>query len=1733
MTKISKNKLLICLTMILIISVIIFFPYSKNFNNTSEALIEGLSGNKFVITGLVGNTPSHYFVNDNNESTLQNTQVKDTGQTHYSIVPTENNLSYYSGWAELSVTTDINELIKKGLVYAEASAIITTKKSNSQSNIKITLSQGENSVYVQSNNSANETSSITTDLLLLTDSSRIKFTFETVGNGSSSEKSDFIMAMPTIRLYTIINDVYLQNEDEEVTPGQVIILDAYNEITNVNNVKGNFLSYSKVNHQIKYEFISGENYVNIMGSSLYLSNDLPDGTIIQFRAYCYKSSKTDEIIYSDKTVTLKVNASQVKVSIMTDFENPASIVGNGLYYNGDIISLNIVSINTGFIFDGWYINGELETTKYKLSRYVVKAGDNIYAKFTKSISIAGVEVIGKVYDGTTEIDTNNIKYIFNGVEDNHQLDIQGITVSYVNASAGTNKALEFKYGEVSLIGENSDIYKLSSQIVPVSYATIYPRNVEIYPDIVTKQYGDSDPSINYSAKNVINDETLLGKLGREPGEEIGEYIYTLGTLTTSNPNYTFQIINNGAKFTILKRQLSLKDVYVEDKIYDKTVNASVVAGLANVVNNENVFVSLTGNFVSYDVGNSIDVVVDTNSIILQGEDKEHYILECDEIILKGNILPREVKVKANETNAIYGEDINFSYNIEGLIEGDKLGCILSISDNDVGQYDINLISHSNSNYTINYVSSKCNILPKDLIVYADAGEKIYGDSDPLLTYTTNGLINNDILDGNLDREKGENVGEYNILVGSLYNKNYNIILESNLFTITERQITAKITFINKIYDGKYKVDYIVSFDNNILQDEFILTLDATSLNKDCGKTEVDYKFISIEGNGIQNYTFNYEYLNNEILIERRDIQIVIESATKIYGDNDPTFNYTANNIIDGDILIGNIKRNLGEDVGQYTFYLDTLNNENNPNYNITLKSSSLFTIIPKNLIITTNDYEKIFGDEDPTFEIILADGENLCFDDTFESVFNGKLIREDGEYVGVYNYLTSELSTNKNYTFTMDEKKLFIINKRPVTVICDLATKIYGDEDPIYSYYVENEVEEEKLILDIKREYGEDVGKYKLVLSTISDSRYSITFVSNYLEILPSNITVKAESKVKVYGDEDPVFTVIVTSGLLKNNDILTNISNGDMIRQAGENVGSYTISQGTFNLGNNYNLTFENSDLYIIEEEINIKANYTSKSYGDQDPIIMFSINYGELKFNDTFIGSLSRDSGENVGKYNITIGTLRINENYKITLTSNIFEINKKTIEVIPTKTNKIYGDEEPIITYQLIGDIVDGDEFTGGIYRDLGEGSGENVGSYDIVCTLYNPNYNITFDKYYFEIVARNITIKADDKEIIYGSEEPELTYQIVEGNLVGEDKIGGSLYRIPGNNVGTYAIRSSLNLGKNYILSFINGTLTINPLDIKIEINNHEKIYGQLDPTFQYSIIEGELINGDILHGSITRAKGEDVGNYLLTSNIYNSNYNIEANQAYLTITPKDVYLVLSVYDKVYDGTTIAYIRNPYVTGLIDEDVVLLYDKENCARFETSQVGNNINVSLNNISLFGSKASNYHLIYPENITANITNPVLEDNGVKLESKEQAILYDGLKLNYSSSDIDNEIIKIEKHKSLLSYDIWLEGDETITELNSTVTLTIKVADNILDFNNIYVYLVDDDGNTELVSSYKENGNLIITTSNLGKFIITTDNDGWIDYSAYIGLGLVVLAAIITTIIMFVKKRKNKRSK
>ena len=1729
--KFLNSKILILLLSLLSIFFFlsIFYPISQ-----VKADIEAISGNNYVLTAGIGNTNQHYFRDKSNNSTLVNAKASNEGGDYYSLVPTSGLLlgKTSSGYAIVRTTNDINVLIEKGVVYAQVTFSFQAKNNNSQSNIEVTFTQGNNQTSVSTNyNGGNITEYASEMIKIDSSSSELKFEWSTLAKTEAGKYSDFVLSMPTIKLFTIIDSVSFGNDDQIVSAGGSVKLSASNEVLSVNNVSGNFLNFSKVNHAIIYDVLQGSQYVDIIGNTLYISDDAPNSTVIKVQAKCKANSYSDDYILSEKVLTLTVSDSYVEVKVQTDFENPPKITGEGVYLQGRKIFLHYTP-QSNFIFEGWYINGTLQSTDVEFL-YTVNANDVIYAKFIKEISVTSIGVNNKIYDGTTNINQDDTIFNFDGVEENHEVFLTGTTFSFATASAGTNKAIVVEdASKITLDGKDSQYYKLKSQLIPQSYAEILKRDLIITPTTLSKQYGDADSAISYVSEGLLPNDSLQGNLTRESGENVGVYKISLGTL--SNSNYDIKLSNENYNFTITKRQLTFAQIYAEDKVYDQSNEVPLNIKLTNIYNNEDVGIEINAYYKDANAGYGKEVIIQSYQLI--GEDKNNYQISMPTSTLYGNIIPKSITVEAESVKAVYGDDFELTYRAN-LLDGDTLRGELTIEDENVGVHQILLGTLSNENYSITFVSANCEIIKRDVIISANHQTKEYGDGDPILTYSVENLVEGDSFSGNLSRENGEEIGRYIIKLGSLSNSNYNITFVEEYLEILPRAISVEITFEDKQYDGTNQVTSIVKFQNALQNQVLELQLEADLESKDVGKVKVNVQNYSINGENLGNFEFDYVFLNEYIQIRAREVVVNVDSLTKIYGDNDPEIKFSVSNIVQGESLTGSVKRNSGEDVGQYLYYLDDLNSANNPNYSITLNGNNVFSILPRDLNLRVDNLSKTYGNEDPEFNISLINTSQLQFNDTLEDVIVGILTREEGENVGIYQIKTDNMLFSDNYNIIFEDLN-FIINKRPITIVADDATKVYGDEDPEFTYSATNLVEGQPVNVTIKRVYGENVGEYEMVLESSNDSRYSITFVPGVLNITKSKITLKAESKVKIYGDEDPYYDAIIVDGLLKNNDILSNIIQGQMVREQGENVGRYQINQGTYNLGQNYQVVFEPNILEIVPQTIQVTANLTNKQYGDADPIIGYKITSGELKFDDDFVGALSRAQGETLGSYEIYQGSLTLNENYILTFVSNEFVIEKRVIQIIPQNLSKVYGEDEPGMTYIIVGNLVNDDELSGYLYRDKPTTENdpylyENVGSYKIYSTLQHDNYEIIFENYYFEVTPRVIEIKALDASKIYGEEDPQLEYQIISGEILDGDEITGTITRVAGENAGIYDIRSSLNLGRNYTIVFTKGVFVIKPIEIVVKTENYEKIYGQMDPVFTYTIVEGQLINNDILYGNISREQGEDVGVYKMISNLSNVNYNITIEEAYLVIEKKDVYMLASVYDKIYDGTDTATIKAPVVSGLVDKNVSLYYDKNNCARFSTSEVGDNLPVTFYDITLVGDKAHNYNLILPTDVTGSITYNKLasEEETVVIEALDSACLYNGTNLSFINFDIAREDMGLNKYQVITGFSIWLEKDGERVDLDSTIQLTIKLTDGFADRNNIYVYHKNTNGEYVLVNCQNENGEIVINIDELGEFVIMTDNDAWIDVVSYVCIGVLGLFVICYIIYLIRNKKKLKK--
>ena len=73
---------------------------------------------------------------------------------------------------------------------------------------------------------------------------------------------------------------------------------------------------------------------------------------------------------------------------------------------------------------------------------------------------------------------------------------------------------------------------------------------------------------------------------------------------------------------------------------------------------------------------------------------------------------------------------------------------------------------------------------------------------------------------------------------------------------------------------------------------------------------------------------------------------------------------------------------------------------------------------------------------------------------------------------------------------------------------------------------------------------------------------------------------------------------------------------------------------------------------------------------------------------------------------------------------------------------------------------------------------------------------------------------MTAAADAFTKTQGATDPAFTYQLTSGALAAGDAFSGALTRAAGENPGTYAItRGTLVLSANYVLTFVDGQLTI--------------------------------------------------------------------------------------------------------------------------------------------------------------------------------------------------------------------------------------------------------------------------------------------------------------------------------
>ena len=364
-----------------------------------------------------------------------------------------------------------------------------------------------------------------------------------------------------------------------------------------------------------------------------------------------------------------------------------------------------------------------------------------------------------------------------------------------------------------------------------------------------------------------------------------------------------------------------------------------------------------------------------------------------------------------------------------------------------------------------------------------------------------------------------------------------------------------------------------------------------------------------------------------------------------------------------------------------------------------------------------------------------------------------------GSGSGKFRYNSDETATN--YSTALGSGVHTIYREQPtVTVAVNSTSKTYdgaeysGNAGASTSGFVNGDT---SAALTGSLTYGGaaqgavNAGSYAITASGYGNGLgYGISYANGTLTINKANLTVTADNQTRLYGGANPTFTQTITGFVNGENAStagVTGSATGSSTATTTTGVGSYTITGGTGTLSAaNYDFTSANGTLTINKRPITVTADAKTKTYGDTDPSLSYSVTSGSLVGSDTLSVALTRAAGENAGTYTINAWALA-NGNYLITANNGTLTINKRPITVTADNKSKTSGAAEPKFTYQVTsGSLVGTDTLTGALTRP----AGEKAGTYVIdASALANGNYLITANNGTLTIAAASVPVVSSQK------------------------------------------------------------------------------------------------------------------------------------------------------------------------------------------------------------------------------------------------------------------------------------------------------------------------------------------------------------------------------------------------
>ena len=765
-------------------------------------------------------------------------------------------------------------------------------------------------------------------------------------------------------------------------------------------------------------------------------------------------------------------------------------------------------------------------------------------------------------------------------------------------------------------------------------------------------------------------------------------------------------------------------------------------------------------------------------------------------------------------------------------------------------------------------SKTITISKRPLTVTAANKSRVYGESNPTLTYTTSGVVSGETaaFTGNLATSATSSSlpGDYDITQGTLalangtgfIANNYTLSYTKGTLTVTKAESTCPTTFngYSGAYDGQSHTIAASGHSGGTLEYR-TSTSDEWGATKPSGKNVSDSKtvYVRVKGDNVHN---DKDCGSKTITISKKTIAVTADSKTREYGENNPAFTYTSNGVISGEAAaftgVLTTTATATSSVGTYDIARGTLALANGTgfianNYTLSYTKGTLTVTKAESTCPTTfTAYSGTYDGESHTITVSEHSGGTLEYRTSETDEWSStKPTRTNAGTITVY----VRVKGDSNHNDKDCGSKTITISKKTITVTADDKTREYGENNPTLTYKSSGAISGETPVFtgslttsattsSLPGDYDINQGTLDLINGTgFIANNYTLSYEKGILTITQSESTCPSTFD-NYSGTYDGQSHTIAASGH-SGGTLEYRTSTSDewsSTKPTRANAGTTTVYVRVKGDSAHSNKDCGSKTITISKKTITVTGTDKTRAYDESNPTLTYTYSGNVSGETPAFTGELTTTATASSlpGDYDITQGTLELTNgtgfianNYTLSYTKGTLTITSAET-ICPTTFNNYSG------TYDGQSHTITATGHSGGTLEYRTSTTDEwsstkptraNVGTITVyVMVKGDSNHNdkdcgsktITISK-------KTLTVTGTDKTRAYGESNPTLTYTY-SGNVSGETPaFTGSLTTTAttSSGVGTYDItQGTLELtdgtgfiANNYTLSYTKGTLTV--------------------------------------------------------------------------------------------------------------------------------------------------------------------------------------------------------------------------------------------------------------------------------------------------------------------------------